>query len=67
MIQFGCRKQRYHTGYYKESILFCRMTIINHYRVKQITESILELNLIRNYLYLVFCSINLSSTQEGSS
>jgi hypothetical protein len=53
--------------YYKESTPFCRKTIINHYRVKQITEDILKLKLIEHYLYLVFCSINLSSTQEGSS
>jgi hypothetical protein len=34
-------------GYYKESTPFCRKTIINHCRVKQITENILELNLIK--------------------
>jgi hypothetical protein len=54
-------------GYYKESTPFCRKTIINHCRVKQITENILELNLIKNYLYLVFCSIKIFSNLKGSS
>ena len=67
MIQFGWRKQRKHTVYYKESTPFCRKTIINQCRVKQITENNVELNLIRNYLYLVFGSIKIFSDLKGSS
>ena len=57
MIQFGYRKQRYHTGYYKESTPFCRKTILNHCRVKLITENILELNSIKHYLFFVLRSV----------
>jgi hypothetical protein len=39
---------------------------LNHC-VKQITENILELNLSKNYLYLVFCSIKIFSNLKGSS
>jgi hypothetical protein len=39
-------------------------TIINHYRVKQITENILELNLIKNYLYLVFVQSKYSKSRR---
>jgi hypothetical protein len=51
--------------YYKESTPFCRKTIINQCRVKQITENNVELNLIRNYLYLVFGSIKIFSDLKG--
>ena len=67
MIQFGCRKQRYHTGYYKESTPFCRKTIINHCRIKLITENILELNSIKHYLFLPLRSVKIFSNLQGSS
>ena len=68
MIHFGWRKQRWHTGYYKESTPFYRNTIINHRRVKQVTEHILEVYIVKFTFDVVLCSIKIfSNLVEGSS
>ena len=54
MLQFDCRKQRQHTRNYKVSTPYCRKIIINHDHVKQVTENILELNLIKITFVLSF-------------
>jgi len=54
MIQFDCRKQRQHTRNYKVSTPYCRKILINHEQVKQVTENILELNLITITFILSF-------------
>jgi hypothetical protein len=44
--------------YYKENTPFCRKIIINHDHVKQVTENILELNLIKITFVLSFIQGN---------